>query len=699
MKRLNIYLLGLAVATLLPSMSFGQIDRSVRPEAGKAPEINIKDSEVFTTKNGITVILSENHKLPRVSFNLSMGSDPRLEGPLAGLSSITGSLIMSGTDNRSKDQLDKEKDYIGASLGAGSGSIFLSCLTKHMDKGLDLMSDVLMYANFPQDEVDRIIKQNESGLISAKSDPGTMASNAESVANFPNNHPYGEIMTEETLANINREAIVAYYKSTFTPKGSYLVVVGDIDRATTEKVVDQYFGKWNGVEPFEQDYGTGTFNDGNRVIFVKKQGAVQSVINISFPMDIEPGHPDYIKLRVLNGILGSSGFGARLMQNLREDKAYTYGCYSRVNVNNNGSWFTAGGNFRNDVTDSAITQILYEIQRITDEYVTDEELALTKASMNGSFSRSLESASTIARFALNIIRNELPKDYYQTYLKKLEAITKDDVLEVAQKYFLPKKCNIVVVGSEDVLDKLTQFDADGQIEKLDAFGREVKELKPSDITAQELFTNYINAVTMTSNAKQLKKKLKKVKSKSEIIEYTNAQFPGALTATNVWMAPNMSGSKMEMSGMTIQKRYFDGSAGGSVSMQGGAEEMTSEEIAAESKSKGLFPEMYYDETGMEYAIEGIETRNGKDYYLVKMNDGSSEIYEYYDAATFLKAERKEIMSREGQTVESVITFEDYKEVDGFMFAMKKDLSFGGMTLSGAVKEVKVNAKVSIDDYK
>lgn len=680
-------------------LSFGQIDRSIRPEAGKAPEINIKNSEVFTTKSGITVILSENHKLPRVSFNLSMGADPRLEGPLAGLSEIAGSLIMSGTDNRTKDQLDKEKDYIGASLGASSGSIFMSCLTKHMDKGLELMSDVLMYANFPQEEVDRIIKQNESNLISAKSDPGTMASNAEAVANFPSGHPFGEIMTDETLGNITREAIVAYYRSTFTPKGSYLVVVGDIDRKTTEQVIDQYFGKWNGAEPFKAEYGSGSFNDGNRVIFVKKPGAVQSVIYVSFPLDVKPGEEDNIALNVMNGILGSSGFGARLMQNLREDKAYTYGCYSRLNVRDNGSWFSAGGNFRNEVTDSAIAEILYEIDRITNEQVTDEELALTKASINGSFARSLESPSTIARFALNIIKNNLPKDYYQSYLKKLEAMTKDDVLMIAQKYMLPKKCNIVVVGSEDVLDKLVKFDADGFIEKLDAFGSEVKELKPADITAEQLFGKYIDAVTMTSSKKVLAKKLKKIKSKSEVVEYTNPQFPGALTATSIWMAPNKSGFKMEMMGMVLQKRYFDGATGGSTSMQGGAKELTAEEISAESKSTGLFPEMNYGESGMVYEMQGIETRNGKDYYLVKLNDGNAEIYEYFDTESFLKIERKEIATAEGETVESVVSFSDYKDVNGFLFPMKKDLSVGGMTLSGTVKEVNINAKVNIEDYK
>jgi predicted Zn-dependent peptidase len=180
MKSISTFIL-----VALPLFIFGQIDRSIRPLPAKAPEINIKDSEVFTTSNGITVILSENHKLPRVSFDLVMGSDPRIEGSKAGLSEMTAALLLSGTKNRSKDELDNQKDYIGASIDASSNSLTLSCLTKHVEKGLTLMQDVLMNASFPQSEFDRIKKQNESNLISAKSDPGTMADNAERKVNFP----------------------------------------------------------------------------------------------------------------------------------------------------------------------------------------------------------------------------------------------------------------------------------------------------------------------------------------------------------------------------------------------------------------------------------------------------------------------------------------------------------------------------------
>jgi len=690
----NIILAGL----FLPAVVFGQLDRSVRPTAAKAPTINIKDSEVFTTSNGITVILSENHKLPTVSIDLVMGSDPRVEGSKAGLSDMAGSLILSGTTNRSKDQLDGEKDYIGASLDASDNSISLSCLTKHLDKGLELFSDVLYNANFPQSEFDRIKKQNESALLSAKSDPGTMADNSEKKVNFPG-HPYGDVMTEASLASITRNDVLDYYKETFTPKGSYLVFVGDITKIQAQKIAEQYFAKWTGNDAFKTTLGDGQFNKGNRVIFVKKPGAVQSVIQVSFPVKMRTGDKNQLPLTVLNGIFGGGGFGTRLMQNLREDKAYTYGCYSSLNITEDGSWLSIGGNFRNEVTDSAIAQILFELDRITNEYVKDDELNLTKSSMAGGFARSLERPQTIARFALNIIRNNLNKDYYQSYLKRLEAVSKEDILLMAQTYFTSKNCNIVVVGNEEVLEKLKQFDADGKIEFLDAFGEPVKETKKADITKEQLIDNYILAVTKTTSKKAAAKKLKKVKSVEKKTELSLAQIPFPLSSTDLWVAPNLEGQKLEGQGMVFQKSYFDGKAGGSSSMQTGKKELTAEEIAAKNKSVGLFPEMNYATSGMSFELVGIESLEKGDAYVLKINDGSAETYDYFDTKSFMKVRSNSIRKEGEETVETSAEFGDFKEVNGILFPHKVSINMGEAAFSGVVKTIVVNGGSDLNSYK
>jgi predicted Zn-dependent peptidase len=676
---------------LLSNSVFSQLDRSQRPAAGAAQKINIPTSQVFTTANGITVILSENHKIPKVSIELSLGNTPRQEGSKAGLADFTGSLLMSGTTTRSKDQLDREIDFIGANLSAGSSSMYLSCLTKHLSKGLDLMTDVLYNANFPESEIERIRKQNLSGLQSTKADAGEMASNATRAVNFPN-HPLGEIMTEATLLNISREDMLAYYQSTFTPQGSYLVVVGDITRAQTEALVQTYFATWQGGPAYQTELGKGQFDKGNRVIFVKKPGAVQSVVYVTFPIDMRSGHKDQLALNVLNGILGGGGFGTRLMQNLREDKAFTYGCYSSLNITENGSWMSAGGNFKNAVTDSAITEILKEFAGIIEAQVTDEELSLTKNNMAGGFARSLERPQTIARFALNTIKQKLAPDYYQNYLQQLEAITKEDVLRVAQQYFTAKNCHIIVVGNEEILPKLLPFDSDGKIEKLDAFGAAIKETKTADISADELIDNYAMALTGTSSKKAATKKVKAIKSYVRISEMSSAQIPFALSSTDYFWDGSKEASKMEMPGMVLQKSYFDGTSGYTFSMQGGREDLKAEEITAKQKASGLIPELNYKVNGMSYEIRGIENIDGEDCYVLFSTDGLSESFDYFSSTSFMKLRTTNLRKMGDELIETTTTFSDYKDIDGFKFGHAFSLSVGKMTLSGTVKSIEVNPK-------
>ncbi len=370
-----------------------------------------------------------------------------------------------------------------------------------------------------------------------------------------------------------------------------------------------------------------------------------------------------------------------------------------MNVTEDGSWLSIGGNFRNDVSDSAITQILFELDRITNGYVTDDELNLTKSSMAGGFSRSLENPQTIARFALNIIKNNLNKDYYQSYLKRLEAISKDDVLTMAQKFFTAKNCNIVVIGNEEIIERLKQFDADGKIEFLDAFGNEVKEMKAADIKKEVLIDNYIFAVTKTTSLKAAAKKLKKVKSVVEETELSMSQIPFPLKNSKVWVSPSTEGQKLEGQGMVLQKSYFDGTAGYSVNMQTGRTELTAEEIAAKKKSVGLFPEMNYSATGMTYEVIGIENVDGVDMYVLKLNDGETETFDYFNTKTFMKMKSISIQKNGEETVETTATYGDFKEVNGLLFPHSMTLSVGEASFTGKTTSITVNGKADLSTFK
>jgi hypothetical protein len=363
-----------------------------------------------------------------------------------------------------------------------------------------------------------------------------------------------------------------------------------------------------------------------------------------------------------------------------------------LNITENGSWMSAGGNFKNAVTDSAITEILKEFAGIIEAQVTDEELSLTKNNMAGGFARSLERPQTIARFALNTIKQKLAPDYYQNYLQQLEAITKEDILRVAQQYFTAKNCHIIVVGNEEILPKLLPFDSDGKIEKLDAFGAAIKETKTADISADELIDNYAMALTGTSSKKAATKKVKAIKSYVRISEMSSAQIPFALSSTDYFWDGSKEASKMEMPGMVLQKSYFDGTSGYTFSMQGGREDLKAEEITAKQKASGLIPELNYKVNGMSYEIRGIENIDGEDCYVLFSTDGLSESFDYFSSTSFMKLRTTNLRKMGDELIETTTTFSDYKDIDGFKFGHAFSLSVGKMTLSGTVKSIEVNPK-------
>ncbi|MDZ7650676.1 MAG: insulinase family protein [Cytophagales bacterium] len=220
---------------------------------------------------------------------------------------------------------------------------------------------------------------------------------------------------------------------------------------------------------------------------------------------MKPGTQDAIKARVTNQILGG-GFSARLMQNLREKHGYTYGAGSRLSADNLIGNFNASASVRNEVTDSSVYEFLSELKRMVNEPVEEKELVAAKAEISGSFGRSLENPQTIAGFALNTAKYNLPKDYYNNYLKYVDAITLADVQATAKKYIRPDNAHIIVVGKgSDVADKLAKF---GEVKHFDIYGEPYVPVKasalPVGLTAEKVISNYINAIGGSKKIQELK---------------------------------------------------------------------------------------------------------------------------------------------------------------------------------------------------
>ncbi len=661
------------------------LDRSKVPEPGPAPEIQLGEYESFTLENGMKVFVVENHKLPRVSFSLVLDRDPIVEGENAGYISAAGQLLTRGTATMTKAQLDEEVDFIGASLSSSSTGVFASSLTKHVDKLLELMSDVTLNPSFSEEELDKIKKETISGLQANKEDPGAIAANVRSVLRYGKDHPYGELVTEETVNEISIEDCKSYYQEYFKPNIAYLAIVGDINRERAKELVEKYFGKWEGGEVPEYHYDFPKAPEKLSVALVDRPQSVQSVINITYPVELKPGHPDVIKARVMNTILGG-GFSSNLMQNLRETHAFTYGASSSLSSDELVGSFNAGASVRNEVTDSAVVEFIHELNRIRTEKVSEEQLQSIKNYITGSFARSLESPQTIANFALNIERYNLPSDYYANYLKNIQAVTVEDVQEMAQKYIRPDKAYVLVVGkAAEVENGLKQF---GSVQYYDIYGNpytpSTAEDLPSDLNAEKVIDSYLAAIGGVDKLKQVQ----------DIKKVMTASMQGmTLELTEIKKVPGKALETVTAGAMEFQKVIFDGSKGVEV-VQGQSKPLDQAKVQEANFESQIFPEMHYADLGAKLTLTGMEPVEGEDSYVIEVElPSGKKTYKYFSQESGLKLKESSTVETPQGSISQSVIYQNYQPIDGIHFPHKASINMGPQILEAELKSVEINTGV------
>ena len=229
---------------LLTVTAFAQVDRSQQPQPGPAPVIQLGEPERFTLKNGLTVLIVENNKLPRAAVSLSLDNAPITEGELAGVSSLTGALLGKGSTSIDKDSFNEEVDFMGATINFGSQSASASSLSRYFGRVLELMADAALNPNFTQEEFDKERDILLDGIKSSEKSVTTAARRVENLLAYGKDHPYGEYVSKESVERVSLADVDAFYKRYFVPNQSYLVIVGDVDATALKKQVKKLFGKW-----------------------------------------------------------------------------------------------------------------------------------------------------------------------------------------------------------------------------------------------------------------------------------------------------------------------------------------------------------------------------------------------------------------------------------------------------------------------
>ncbi|PXW12603.1 putative Zn-dependent peptidase [Chryseobacterium sp. CBTAP 102] len=662
-------------------VSAQKIDLNAMPKPGPTPVINIAKPKTFQLSNGLTVMVVENNKLPRVSASLSMDRPPYNEGAVTGVSEIMAEQFENGTTNISKDDFNKKVDYLGANLNFSSGGASANSLSKYFPEVLGLMADAIINPKFSAEEIQNSKERAIEGLKSEEKNASSIASKVSNALMYGKNTSRGEFETVESINKIQLADVQNTYKKYYAPDNAYLVIVGDVKFDQVKPLIEKAFSSWKKANTPIAQLEPASNVAKTEINVVDVPSAVQSVVSLNNLNTLKMKDANYFPATIANYILGGGG-EARLFMNLREKNGFTYGAYSSMVASKYSPQFSASASVRNEVTDKAVKEFMNELNAIST--VKPEELANAKAKLKGSFIMSLEQPATIARFALNQKVQDLPADFYTNYLKSIDKVTAADVSNAVKATILPNQSRIFIAGkASDISEGLEKlgypvkyFDKEANpvakptVQKVDA-----------NVTVASVVDKYINAIGGKANLAKITSYTTNasMSMQGQNIDFKIVKAQGGKELTTVTAM-----------GQVVQKQVFDGKTGYSMQM-GQRVDITPEEIAEKQKNSEIFEELGFTKSA-DYKLGGIEKIGGEDSYAIK---GGNTTY-YYSVATGLKTGETKKVKAKGQEMTIPTTFSNYKDVEGVKMPFTISVSQMGMDMTMTVKSYEINKATDAD---
>jgi predicted Zn-dependent peptidase len=448
------------------------------PTLGAPPDLALPPIVRRELANGLKLMIVEHHELPVADFILLVGTGG--EGDPAGktgLASLTADMLREGTTTRSALQIADQEAFLGVELGTGSGwdasRVTLHAPTAQLDSALALFADVALRPAFPQRELDRVRQERLTELMQIADHPPQIADLAHASLLFGAEHPYGRPLagTQASVKGVARADLRRFYDGHFRPNNATLIVVGDVTPDDITARVERLFGSWQrGAVPASR-VRAAPAPAATTVYLIDKPGAPQSSVRIG-AVGVARSTEDFFALQVLNTILGGS-FTSRLNQNLRETKGYTYGARSRFEMRREPGPFIASAEVTGTKTDSSLIEFMKELTAIRDT-VPAPELEKAKRYIQLGMPARFETTGDIAVQLIPVALYGLPLDYYDSYVRRVEAVTQADVQRVARRYVDPSKMVVVIVGDRQSIEPGLRALSFGKVELRDIEGRAVR---------------------------------------------------------------------------------------------------------------------------------------------------------------------------------------------------------------------------------
>ncbi|MGV0937012.1 M16 family metallopeptidase [Empedobacter falsenii] len=676
-------ILSLAIAFMAVSLN-AQVAIPM-PKPGPAPTVNLGKSNEFKLKNGLTVIVVENHKLPRVSATLTIDNPPFALGAKKGAESLLGEMLGTGTKTKSKDDFNKRIEFLGARVNFWEEGASASSLTKYFNEIFGYMADGAMNPNFTESEFTDVKKRYIEGLKADEKSVEAAASRVSNILVYGKNNPFSEFDTPAQIEKITLQDVKDYYNTYYKPNNAYLIVVGDISTKDVKALAEKNFNSWQ----------TGKLNipafpkveevTKTELNAINMPNAVQSVVSVSYPVQLTKKDPDYYAALIASSILGGD-FNSKLNMNLREAHGWTYGARGGVSDSRYVGRFNTNATVRNEVTDSAIVETMKEIKGMTLNKIDQQTLNDVKAKFLGNFILTLESPSTVANQALTKKTNQLSDSFYADYIKNINAVTIDDVLRVSKKYFRPDQAKINVTGKlEQIAPALEKLGY--PVNYYDSFGNKIDKptsgAKTTTVSVAQITDNYLKAIGGADKVKAVKSIVQKGK-----IETMGQSGDYIVKATS-----NKIATSFTIMGMTF-KQVFDGQ-NGYMSQAGQKMDLPTEMITPLKKTNPLFFPL--SEGYKTAKVEGVVSEDGVEYYKVSAPEISRT--DYYDVKTGLLKKTDEVQKTPQGDVIVNTKIKNYKAFDGILFPSESITETGPQVIKIVIDSGEINKNVTEADFK
>lgn len=444
-----------------------QATRKTAPESLAPVPFNISQPYTTSLDNGLKIVVFDDKRLPLVSYRLAfLSGDANEPANELGVTSALASMLTEGTHNYSSRELAEKIERLGASISANSSEDFLvvagSALSIYASDILELIAEIVFRPAFPEAELDLYKRNTIENLKFQRSQPNYLA-NEQTARILYGEHPYSKISPSAAdVENLSRELLAAAHRRVLQPNNAILIAVGDVERDEFIAQITELFGSWPAVESVSTTFPDPPSRDARSITIVDRPGSAQANIVLA-NLAINRNNPDFFAVTVMNQVLGA-GASSRVFMNLREEKGYTYGAYTRVDARRLLGDFEATAEVRTAVTGDSLREFFYELERIRTELVGDQELSDAKNFLTGVFPIRAETQEGLTNLIVSQQLFGLPADYLETYRSNVEAVTPADVQRVANKYVQPDKLAMVIVGdASQVLPQVREYADDVEV--------------------------------------------------------------------------------------------------------------------------------------------------------------------------------------------------------------------------------------------